>query len=34
VTRGWLVRVPDKVKEAVLCTFLLAANIALWWSRR
>ena len=34
VTRGWLLKVPDKVKEAVLFTVLLAANAALWWSRR
>ena len=34
VTRGWLVRVPDKVKEAVLFSVLLVANVALWWSRR
>lgn len=34
VTRGWLVHVPDKVKEAVLFTVLLVANVALWWSRR
>ena len=34
VTRGWLVSVPDKVKEAVLCAVLLVANVALWLSRR
>jgi hypothetical protein len=34
VTRGWLLKVPDKVKEAVLFTVLLVANVALWWSRR
>ena len=34
VTRGWLVDVPDKVKEAVLFTILLIANVALWWIRR
>ena len=33
VTRGWLVRVPDRVKEAVLFTILLAANVALFWTR-
>src|ERR1041385_6636924 len=30
VTRGWLVNVPDNVKEAVLFVALLVANIALW----
>ena len=34
VTRGWLVNVPDNVKEAVLFVVLLAANVALWLSRR
>ncbi|HZC79811.1 MAG TPA: hypothetical protein VE258_18800 [Ktedonobacterales bacterium] len=34
VTRGWLVRVPDRVKEGVLFTVLLALNVALYWSRR
>jgi hypothetical protein len=33
VTRGWLVNVPDKVKEGVLFTLLLAANIALYWTQ-
>jgi hypothetical protein len=34
VTRGWLVQVPDKLKEAILFAVLLVANVALWWSRR
>lgn len=34
VTRGWFVAVPDKVKEGVLFTVLLALNVALYWSRR
>jgi hypothetical protein len=34
VTRGWLVRIPDKVKEAALFTALVAANVILYWSRR
>jgi hypothetical protein len=34
VTRGWLVNVPDNVKEAVLFVVLLVANVALWLSRR
>ncbi len=34
VSRGWLLQVPDKVKEAILFTVLLVANVALWWSRR
>jgi hypothetical protein len=34
VTRGWLVNVPDNVKEAVLFVALLVANIALWMARR
>jgi hypothetical protein len=33
VTRGWLVNIPDKVKEAVLFTLLLAANIAIYWTQ-
>lgn len=33
VTRGWLVSVPDRVKEGVLFSILLVANIALFWSR-
>ena len=33
VTRGWLVNIPDRVKEAVLFTVLLAANVALYWTR-
>lgn len=34
VTRGWLVSVPDNVKEAVLFVALLVANVALWMARR
>jgi hypothetical protein len=34
VTRGWLVGVPDKVKEGVLFSVLLVLNVALYWSRR
>jgi hypothetical protein len=34
VTRGWLVNVPDNVKEAVLFVALLVANITLWMARR
>ena len=34
VTRGWLVNVPDKVKEVVLFSVLLVLNVALYWSRR
>jgi hypothetical protein len=31
VTRGWLVGMPDRVKEGILFTLLLAANVALYW---
>ncbi len=31
VTRGWLTRIPDKVKEGVLFTALLVANVVLYW---
>ena len=34
VTRGWLINVPDKVKEGVLFSVLLVLNVALYWSRR
>jgi len=34
VTRGWLVNVPDKVKEGVLFSVLLVLNVALYWSGR
>ena len=34
VTRGWLTGIPDKVKEAVLFTLLLAGNIALYFVHR
>jgi len=34
VTRGWLVGVPDKVKEGVLFSVLLVLNVAVFWSRR
>jgi hypothetical protein len=33
VTRGWLVNVPDKVKEGVLFSVLLVLNVALYWRR-
>ncbi len=32
VTRGWLTAIPDKVKEAVVFTALLAANALVYWS--
>ena len=31
VTRGWLIEIPDKVKEAVVFITLLVANVALYW---
>jgi hypothetical protein len=31
VTRGWLIEIPDKVKEAVVFIVLLVANVALYW---
>lgn len=31
VTRGWLLNVPDKVKEGVLFTVLLVLNVALYY---
>ena len=31
VTRGWLIRVPDKVKEGALFAVLLVLNVALYW---
>ena len=31
VTRGWLTRVPDKVKERVSFTVLLVLNVALYY---
>jgi len=34
VTRGWLVDIPDRVKEGVLFAVLLVLNVALYWSRR
>ena len=34
VTRGWLIDVPDKLKEGVLFSVLLVLNVALFWSRR
>jgi hypothetical protein len=34
VTRGWLTGLPDKVKEGVLFTALLAGNLLLYWYRR
>ncbi len=32
VTRGWLTALPDKVKEAVVFTALLAGNALVYWS--
>jgi len=34
VTRGWLTRIPDRVKEGVVLTALLAGNALLCWYRR
>lgn len=34
VTRGWLVRVPDRVKEGVLFSVLLVLNVLVYWGRR
>ena len=34
VTRGWLLSVPDKVKEGVVLAVVVVLNIALYWSRR
>jgi len=34
VTRGWLTRVPDKVKEGILFAVLVALNLLVYWSRR
>src|SRR5256885_10775490 len=31
VTRGWLTRIPDKVKEGILFTVLLVANVGGFW---
>ena len=31
VTRGWLIDIPDKVKEGVLFTVLLVLNVALYF---
>jgi len=31
VTRGWLGGIPDKVKEGLLFTLLLAGNVLLWY---
>lgn len=33
VTRGWLTRIPDKVKEGVLFAALLLANVAVYWAQ-
>lgn len=33
VTRGWLVDIQDRRKEAVVAAGLLALNLALWWRR-
>lgn len=34
VTRGWLVRVPDKVKEVVVFTVFACSNLFLYLARR
>lgn len=34
VTRGWLVNIPDRVKEGVLFVVLLVLNVAIYWTRR
>jgi hypothetical protein len=34
VTRGWLVQIPDKRKEAILAVFLVVGNAALFWMAR
>ena len=33
VTRGWLLGVPDKVKEGVLFAVLLVLNVGLYWAK-
>lgn len=33
VTRGWLVQVPDKVKEGVLAVVLVCMNLLLFWAK-
>jgi hypothetical protein len=33
VTRGWLVHVPDKVKEGVVLAVLICSNLLLLWAR-
>ena len=34
VTRGWLIRVPDKVKEGIVFAVLVVLNLLVYWSRR
>ena len=34
VTRGWLTRVPDKVKEGIVFAVLVVLNLLVYWSRR
>jgi hypothetical protein len=34
VTRGWLTRIPDAVKEGVLLAVLICSNVYLVWTRR
>jgi len=34
VTRGWLTRIPDAVKEGVLLVVLICSNVFLVWTRR
>ena len=33
VARGWLLGVPDRVKEGVLFSVLLVLNVALYWAK-
>ena len=33
VTRGWLTRIPDKIKEATVFSILLVLNVLVYWWR-
>ena len=33
VTRGWLTRIPDKIKEATVFSVLLVLNVLVYWWR-
>jgi hypothetical protein len=33
VTRGWLTRVPDRLKEGILLGVLVVLNVLVYWSR-